>query len=401
MRRVALALLAAAWPACAQAAEKPAAAAKRLIKEGVEAYKAVRFDTAVERFTEALEQASDQKAANAFRAICRWTQGDVKGARRDAEEVVGVKPATAEQYILRGMARYVLRDLPASKEDYQEAARLEPKNALAHYGVGSVLSSEGRSLDALAALDEAVKIDPNAAVYRVVRGTVRDKLKQFQGAVEDYTRVIELNPRFAWARLYRARDFRELQDYSKAVDDFGEFLKAYPDHEEALYLRSNSLFLTNDYAAAIKDLNRVIDLNPKRGLAYSNRGLAKSYVGDKEGALADLKRALELEPNKRQKIQEIIDGIEAKIKTDSRNPTRLSGSSADSFETLPRDEQDVPLEPLPPPRGEELEGGRRPGSILPRRRRIESDEEGEIERAPRPAPAPEKVKDPDGTIFLE
>ena len=70
-------------------------AARRAFKEGFEAYKGGRFDVAIQQLSEALELQPDYKAAFAYRAICRWTNGDLKGARRDAENVVGVKPQLA------------------------------------------------------------------------------------------------------------------------------------------------------------------------------------------------------------------------------------------------------------------------------------------------------------------
>ena len=88
-----------------------------------------------------------------------------------------------------------------------------------------------------------------------------------------------------------------------------------------------------------------------------------------------------------------MDGISAKIKEESRVPERVRGEAAEPLTPGPGDE-DVPLEPLPPPSPEE---SRRP-SFLPRRG--PAVDPTDPDHSDKPA-TPEKIADPDGTPFLQ
>ena len=374
---------------------KPPTKAQRAFRAGVAAYSVVKFKAASQSFGEALELAPEWKVPFGFRALCRWTSGDARGAREDALAASRLRPASAEQFVARGMARYVLQDLPGAREDYQQAVRLNPSYALAYYGLGSALSSQGNAQEALEPLDKAVQLAPDSAVIRIVRGTVKDKLKQFRSAIDDYTKVIEINSRFAWARLYRGRDLREIQECRRATDDFTQFLKSYGPHEEALYLRANCYSIGGDPASAIKDLDRVLQLNPNRGLAWSNRGLAKNIIGDKSGALADLRKALELQPDKSEKIQQAIDAIEGSAKEPERVPSDVRIEPARRRESS----DEAPLQALPAPPPEEAAPER--SGPLPSRRGTDVPDVAAPEAGKKAPAKHEKVQDADSTPFIE
>ncbi|MEK7742841.1 MAG: tetratricopeptide repeat protein, partial [Elusimicrobiota bacterium] len=206
-------------------------------------------------------------------------------------------------------ARFVVKRMSEASEDFTAAAAADPKYALAHFGLGSVLSSQNRPKDALKHLNRAVELAPDAAVVRVVRGTVRDKLRDFAGAAVDYTAVLRVAPAFEWAHYYRGRAYRELRKYPESVEDFTAFLRKNPDHEDALYLRSNAYFLLNDQDRAVKDLDHILSVNPSHGLAFANRGVARSEMGDMRGALSDLRKAKVLLPAKAAKIEEQIQRL--------------------------------------------------------------------------------------------
>lgn len=289
--------------------KEPSAKAVQALRKGLAAYQAARFDDAIESLTQAMTEHPGWKTAAAFRAMCRWTSGDEEGAQEDADIGLQLKPDGAEAFTARGLSRFVVKQMALASEDFASAAAADPKFALAHFGLGSVLSSQNRPKDALKHLNRAVELAPEAAVVRVVRGTVRDKLRDFAGAAEDYTAVLRIAPAFEWAHFYRGRAYREMRKYPQAVEDFTAFLKKNPDHEDALYLRSNAYFLLNDQDSAVKDLDHLIAVNPRHGLAFANRGVARSEMGDTNGALSDLRKAKVLMPAKASKIEEQIQRL--------------------------------------------------------------------------------------------
>ncbi|MBI3547885.1 MAG: tetratricopeptide repeat protein [Elusimicrobia bacterium] len=301
-------VLLAAVPA---AAGEPSPEAVRAYQKSLVAYESAQFDAAVSEMRKAIALNPGWRTATAYLSMFEWTKGDREGADRDAKVGLKLQPNSAESHVARGFARYVAKDLAGAEKDFEEAQGMDPKHALALFGQGSAMSSQGRSDEAIQALSAAIKLRQRALFF-IVRGTVYDKLRRFANAAEDYDRALELNPDFQWGYWYRGKDYREIGERGKALSDFTKFLTYNPDNTEALYLRSNVYFSLGNYDEAIHDLDKVLAIDPRNGLALSNRGLAKSQVGDREGALADLRLALKISPNRQAKIQAAIDMVEGK-----------------------------------------------------------------------------------------
>jgi tetratricopeptide (TPR) repeat protein len=295
----------------ARAASTPDAKARRALSSAIRLYHQLDLGGASTRFDEAIEFVPGWKTAAGFRAACRWMMGDSAAAAEDARLAVKLKPNDALSYAARGKARLVLKDYEGALSDFGAASEADKRSIEGPFGEGSVLSAQGKSREALTALDAAINRDPGSAAALLMRGAVKDRLRDYRGAAEDYGSALEINPKFAWARLYRGKALRELKDYRAAEADLSAFIQTNEDHEDAHYLRSNVRFLLGDYRGAVSDLTKVISLNPRKGLAYSNRGQTRATLGDKAGAIADLRKALELDPQRRDKIAAAIAAIES------------------------------------------------------------------------------------------
>jgi tetratricopeptide (TPR) repeat protein len=287
----------------------PDAKAKKELASAVRLYHRLDLQGALARFDAAIDAFPSWKTASGYRAACRWTLGDQAGAREDAALAARLKPADAASYAARGKARLILKDYDGALADFRAAADADPRSVEGPLGEGSVLSAQGKTREAVKALDEAVRLDGQSAASLLMRGSAKDHLRDFRGAAEDYAAVSEINPDFSWAHMYRGKTMRELKDYPGAERELTAFLDANPDHEDASYLRSNVRYLLGDYRGVVADLTKVISLDPRKGVAYSNRGLARAALGEKAGALSDLRKALELDPARRDKIQAVIDSL--------------------------------------------------------------------------------------------
>lgn len=321
------------------AGKEPGSEARSALRKGIASYQDARFDDAVEQLTKALELHPGWRTASGFRAMCRWTVGDLGPAGADAKLALGLKPNSAESFTSRGFARFVLKQFGPAAEDLKQAAEADPRYALAHFGLGSVFSQREKPKQALPHLDKAVKLAPGAAVIRVVRGSVREKLKDFRGAIEDYDVVVRAAPDFAWARFYRGRCYREIKQFAKSSDDLAEFLKREPDNEDALYLHSNVLFQLGEPTSAVKALDRLIALNPRHGLAYANRGVARSQSGDRAGAIADLTKAKAMLPEKAEQIEGQIRRLKESAPLDKASDAKDEGPSGVAADALLPGEQ--------------------------------------------------------------
>jgi len=304
-------VLAAAPVSAAPRPSAPDAKAKKALASAIRLYHDLDLQAALARFDAAIDAFPNWKTASGFRAACRWTLGDQSGAREDAALAAKLKPDDAPSYAARGKARLILKEYDGALADFRAASDADANSVEGPLGEGSVLSAQGKTREALKALDDAVRLDPRSAASLLIRASAKDRLRDFRGAADDYGSVVEINPKFSWARLYRGKALRELKDYPGAERELSAFLDANPDHEDAGYLRSNIRYLLGDYRGAVADLTKVISLDPRKGPAYANRGLARAALGEKAGALSDLRKALELDPARRDKVQAAIDSLSA------------------------------------------------------------------------------------------
>ncbi|MFM6334514.1 MAG: tetratricopeptide repeat protein, partial [Dolichospermum sp.] len=76
---------------------------------------------------------------------------------------------------------------------YQQAAKLDPKNAKIHAGIGYLYTQIGNFPSALSAYRRAIAINPNNSDFYYAVGYIKSATKDITGAKEAYRRSIQLN----------------------------------------------------------------------------------------------------------------------------------------------------------------------------------------------------------------
>lgn len=76
---------------------------------------------------------------------------------------------------------------------YQQAARMEPRNARIHSGIGYLHAKQGNFQAALAAYRRAIAINPNNSDFFYAVGYIKGNMGDTPGAKEAYRRAIQLN----------------------------------------------------------------------------------------------------------------------------------------------------------------------------------------------------------------
>ena len=79
--------------------------------------------------------------------------------------------------------------------DYNEALRLDPKNAIAYANRGLAYRDKGDTDRAIADYTEAIRLDPKNARAYVNRGLAYEKLADFARARADYNTALGLSKR--------------------------------------------------------------------------------------------------------------------------------------------------------------------------------------------------------------
>ncbi len=115
-------------------------------------------------------------------------------------------PPSAALYLKRGELHRLHRDWPAALTDYEQAARLAPRNPDVSYYRGRMWFEAGQPEPARPALDRFLAVRPDHADALLVRSRVLAVLGERLAAVNDLTRAIALlDPPTPEVYLERAR----------------------------------------------------------------------------------------------------------------------------------------------------------------------------------------------------
>jgi tetratricopeptide (TPR) repeat protein len=201
------------------------------------------------------------------------TQGRNKEAFALYDALIKAYPADIMPIVYRSDLKRQLKDGAGALKDADQALRIEPDDALAHYTRGKALALLGRDQESMAAYRQAVKLEPDDVDYLIAVGFMSRKA----GALDE-----------GLAALDKA-------------------LKRDPKNDQALFDRALIWEVKKEDAKAIKDYDAVIALAPDSS-AYSNRAALHASAGDHKAALADYEKAIEL--NGKDPDLHIARGIE-------------------------------------------------------------------------------------------
>ncbi|MEE8451389.1 MAG: hypothetical protein V3R99_05715 [Thermoguttaceae bacterium] len=121
-------------------------------------------------------------------------------APRQVVQII-LEPITAEPFALRAET-YIDSDLDLSKLDIQQALRLQPDNARAHWLHSRILVGSGMFDEAVAAGGRAIALEPENPRYRVTQAQILGQMGQLDEAVREAEKAVETSQR---RRHVRAR----------------------------------------------------------------------------------------------------------------------------------------------------------------------------------------------------
>ncbi|KAB7727512.1 tetratricopeptide repeat protein [Rudanella paleaurantiibacter] len=166
---------------------------------------------------------------------------------------------------------------------------------------GRALLKEGKTREAIAALNGAVEADEENAEALNTRGVAYFEQKEYSNAQLDYDQAIQVAPNFYRPYYNRALLKIAQNDLEGALKDYSDAIRLVPDTARLassdLYLNRGQLFATQSQVQpAITDFTKAIELNPKNALALYNRGNLYFNQKNLPGALADFQKSVEADP---------------------------------------------------------------------------------------------------------
>ena len=238
--------------------------------------------------------------------------------------VLGKDPQNGQALFGLGDSYLYAGLLDSSSADFKAALALNPRNAPAHIGLGSVFYFNAASPSftratrayktsaafiksqydsALAEYDRALSLDSFQVQAFVNRGLVREVLHDTEKAIEDYTKAIKNQPSYADAYIKRAATYKSLGKFKQALADYtaainrdsGSYLFDPTLHfSNAYFGRGNVYYQTGEFEKAIADYDSSLRLSPNNSLAFLNRGRALGDAQQYDSAIASYTRAITL-----------------------------------------------------------------------------------------------------------
>jgi lipoprotein NlpI len=221
-------------------------------------------------------------------AIAACSRTIVSGEFRGAE--------LAPFYVARGLHYKDNRDLDRAIADFDQAIRVDPKDAVAYAVRGMAWRAKGDLDRAIADLDQATRLDPKDAGAYTARGIAWDNKGDLDRAIEDFDEAIRLDPERAGAYIFRGMAWQSKGDLDRGIEDLDQAIRLDPKDAGAYGNRGTAWRAKGDLDRAIADYDEAIRLDPKNAFWYFNRGVGNLYAGALPKALADLNQASELQP---------------------------------------------------------------------------------------------------------
>lgn len=163
----------------------------------------------------------------------------------------------------------------------------------AHYNRGNAYSARGEHDQAIADYDEAIKLDPkNASAYNN-RGNARSDKGDTDGALADFDAAIKLNKRYGAAYFNRGNVYAAQGD-DRALKDYDAALKLNRRNVNAYIARGALLLANGATAKARADMRHALALERKNAYAVLWVDIVERRAKQK-GVLADGKGLRDVE----------------------------------------------------------------------------------------------------------
>jgi tetratricopeptide (TPR) repeat protein len=236
------------------------------------------------------------KALNNDDVYLRVPSGYVASAQ-DLISRAGEKPASAQDFIDRGLMMLDASKFDQAIADFDGALGLDPKNvwALADRGIARIWK---RNFDEAAKDLAAVEaVDPRNSVLLRAKGLRAEIQGDLKTAVEFYSKSLEQEPGNSFA-LARRGEAQQMQGkMAEALKDYDALVARNPKSENALAIRATALASLGRFAAAEGDIRSALAINPNSAPAYDARGKIASVQGDMAGAVEAYTQELRIAPD--------------------------------------------------------------------------------------------------------
>src|SRR4030066_1680593 len=353
------------------------------LSQGIEAYKAGKFDQAIQLLSEFISSNPNEPDAYFYLGNAYFQKGDFKQAISSYLKALENNPKDPDLLFQLGLAYYNNKEHKSALEifdrglkqkkqparfhyglalvqmaqkdfssadfnsainSYKRVIKLKPDYPQAHLELANIYFLANKHADARLAYEEYLKFDSTNSLVFLNLGRIYYHFRQYSQAIENLNRSAKLSPQAYETHLFLGNSYL---DSARLAQDTLE--------RKTLYLLAQKEY--SDYLKVLKDSKPDYQWTKKDAEFWLKNGIANFNVGASsalEEAQKSLRKTLELDPNqseafsylgniyyKFQKFDEALLWFNKKVEKD---PTNYNGYLNLAYCYLGMNQQDKALE---------------------------------------------------------
>jgi tetratricopeptide (TPR) repeat protein len=179
---------------------------------------------------------------------------------------------------------------------FSHTLKVTTGNFIAYNNMGTALSDQGKTEEAIAHYRSALRIAPRYAKAWINLGITYEESDRNAKAIEAYQEALRLNPNDAesWNNLGSA--YGKSGQTAKAIEAIEKALRIDPSYDEAWNNLGNAYGGNGETAKAIEALQKAIRINSRYAKAWNNLGIAYAESGRTVEAIEAFQRCLHIKP---------------------------------------------------------------------------------------------------------
>lgn len=181
-----------------------------------------------------------------------------------------LQPKEAEPHLAAGLLLEAQKQYPQAAAEYQKAAELDPKSTEALAGLVNAYSQAGQVASAEAALRKFIALDPNNSTAHVQLGRLLAAQHKWPEATSELEAGLKLKPGDLQAERQLASIYLDQKQFDAAAPHVQAALTAAPNDGELHHWMGQILVAQKKFPEAQSELIAALKLKPDLGEAYGD-----------------------------------------------------------------------------------------------------------------------------------
>ena len=211
--------------------------------------------------------------------------------------LISLFPKAIGLFTAQGVSNAALQRYDAAIESYEQAIRINPNFADAHYNLGNAMKEIGNLRQAIESYRASLEINPNDTEVLLNCGNALKSYGDFDQAIEIYSQALQLDPNSTAAQANMDKAVEEKTDIDKQVSTYARMSNLEIGSAEMVNFTATLLKARGYPDAAVDSYKQAIKLKPDYAEAYLNMGNILKDKGELDAALESYKKATKVKPD--------------------------------------------------------------------------------------------------------